>query len=121
MVAMAEQESTFNPQAVGAEGELGMWQLKPATAAEAEEALGRRLNLFDPYDNAEAAIFLMEKYIEKYGNDTNALIVYNMGETGGRRCMESGTAKSKYAVSVMEKVESYKEKTYQIERVVDDV
>ncbi len=110
MVAMAEQESTFNPEAVGADGELGMWQLKPSTAAEAEEALGRRLNLFDPYDNAEAAIFLMEKYIEEYGDDIKALIVYNMGETGARRCFEKSIPRSEYAVSVMEKAQSYKQK-----------
>ena len=107
MVAMAEQESGFDPCAVGAMGELGMWQVMPGTAAEAEEALGRRLNLFDPYDNAECASWLMEKYMGKYGNDVYALFAYSMGEAGAEECLKAGVPRSLYAALVLEKAAGY--------------
>lgn len=107
IVGMAEQESGFDPHAVGAMGELGMWQIMPGTAAEAEEALGRRLNLFDPYDNADCATWLMEKYIKKYGNDIHALFAYSMGEAGADECLKGSNPRSLYAVSVLEKAARY--------------
>lgn len=112
MLAMAEQESNFDPEGVGEEGELGMWQIKPSTAAEAEEKEGRRLNLFKPEDNAKAAVILLSGYVEKYGTMEKALMAYNMGETAARRCWKNGVTGSKYAVSVMEKAERYEEKKY---------
>ena len=108
IVAMAEVESSFNPQAVGADGELGMWQIIPSTAEEAGEALGRKFDLLNPWDNAEAAVWLMAHYTEKYGNSVYALMAYSMGETGARECMENGAARSKYAECVMEAAEKYK-------------
>ncbi len=112
MVAMAETESGFDPQAVGVDGELGMYQIMPSTAAEAEAALGRRLNLFDAYDSAEAAAWLMAHYTDKYGDMVAALMVYSMGETGARRCMENGIPRSKYAACVMERAAGYGYRVY---------
>lgn len=120
MLAMAEQESNFEIESVGDAGELGMWQIKPSTAAEAEEVLGRRLNLFKAEDNAQAAVILMEKYMRKYGTAEKALMAYNMGETAARRCWENGVTKSKYAVSVLKRAAGIKEKNYNIV-VMDDV
>lgn len=107
MVAMAEQESGFDPDAVGSGGELGMWQIMPETALEVEEALGRKLDLMDPYDNADCAAWLMEKYIKKYGNDIYALFAYSMGERRASECLAGSRPRSLYAVSVLEKAAGY--------------
>ncbi len=107
IVAMADVESGFNPHAVGADGELGMWQVMPSTAAEAEEALGRRLNLFDPWDSAEAAVWLMAHYTEKYGGTVYALMAYSMGETAAREEIGSGAPRSIYAACVAERAAGY--------------
>lgn len=112
ILAMAEQESGFNPCAVGAMGELGMWQIMPGTAAEVEEDLGRRLNLFNPYDNADCATWLMSKYMGKYGNDIYALFAYSMGEAGAEECLKGRNPRSLYAVSVLEKAEGYAARGY---------
>lgn len=107
IVAMADQESGFDAAAVGSGGEMGMWQIMPGTAKEAEEALGRELDLFDPYDNADCATWLMAKYMEKYGNDIHALFAYSMGEAGAEECLAGGRPRSLYAVSVLEKAAGY--------------
>lgn len=112
MVAMAEQESGFDPCAVGAMGEMGMWQVMPGTAAEVEEALGRRLDLFDPYDNADCASWLMGKYTRKYGNNIYALFAYSMGEAGAEECLKGHNPRSLYAVSVLEKAVGYVPRGY---------
>lgn len=121
ILAMAEQESGFNEKAVGTAGELGMWQIKAMTVEEAEKELGRRLNLFDKYDNAKAAVTLMHKYMNKYGDSIKALMAYNMGEAGAKRCWESDIPKSEYAVDVLEKAAGYQEKVTIIQVVEDDV
>lgn len=107
IVAMADQESGFTPDAIGSGGELGMWQIMPETAREAEEALGRSLDLFDPYDNADCATWLMAKYMAKYGNDIHALFAYSMGEAGADKCLAGSRPRSLYAVSVLEKAAGY--------------
>lgn len=112
VVAMAEQESTFRTDAIGEQGEVGMWQVMPSTAREAEEALGRALDLSDPYDCGEAAVFLMAKYQGKYGDNIKALIAYSMGEAGAQERFEEGNPRSMYAVSVLEKAEGYGRRPY---------
>lgn len=107
IVAMADVESGFDPHAVGADGELGMWQVMPSTAAEAEEALGRRLDLFDPRDSAEAAVWLMAHYTEEYGGTVYALMAYSMGETAARKEIGGGTPRSIYAACVAERAAGY--------------
>lgn len=108
MVAMAETESHFEPEAVGQAGELGMWQIKSSTAKEAEKELGRRLNLFKPEDNAEAAAVLMGKYLKKYGTVEAALMAYNMGESGARKSWEEGIKSSQYTDIVLKRAAGYK-------------
>lgn len=67
------QESRFNPNALGAKGELGIAQFMPATAAEWE---------IDPNDPASAipgaAIYLRQLAL-KTGNWFDALVAYNWG------------------------------------------
>lgn len=112
VVAMADQESGFRADAVGEQGEVGMWQVMPSTAREAEEALGRALDLRNPYDCGEAAVYLMAKYQGEYGDNIKALFAYSMGEAGARECFASGSPRSLYAVSVMEKAEGYGRRLY---------
>ena len=89
-----------------------MWQEMPKTAREAEEALGRVLDLSDPYDCGEAAVFLMAKYQGKYGDNIKALIAYSMGEAGAQERFKEGNPRSMYAVSVLEKAEGYGRRPY---------
>lgn len=116
MVAMADTESDFAPEAVGHDGELGMWQIKPSTAREAEKELGRRVNLFKPEDNAEAAVVLMHGYLKKYGTTEAALMAYNMGESGARRCWEEGIKRSRYTDAVLKQAAEYKKQIIWLRR-----
>jgi soluble lytic murein transglycosylase-like protein len=85
-LAVAQQESSFNPNARGAAGEIGLFQLMPATAA----SLG-----VDPTDvsqNISGGITFLSQLFQKYGNWAAALSAYNSG---------SPTRSPAYASSVL--------------------
>jgi soluble lytic murein transglycosylase-like protein len=85
-LAVAQQESSFNPNARGAAGEIGLFQLMPATAA----SLG-----VDPSDvsqNISGGISFLAQLFQKYGNWPAALSAYNSG---------SPTRSTGYANSVL--------------------
>lgn len=73
-IAVARRESGFNQGARGAAGEIGVFQLMPATAA----GLG-----VDPYDlrqNIRGGVLYLSQMLNRYGGDTQmALAAYNAG------------------------------------------
>jgi hypothetical protein len=73
LTAVANQESGGNPNAIGKAGEVGAFQLMPATAA----SLG-----VDPYDvneNAAGAAMYLDQLYSQYGSWDLALAAYNSG------------------------------------------
>lgn len=72
------QESNGNPNAIGAAGEIGLMQIKPATAQE----LGN-YNLYDPAQNIDAgAKYLSQMLTANNGDYNSALRGYNAGLQG---------------------------------------
>lgn len=74
-VAVAEHESGFQPDARGAAGEIGLFQLMPSTAA--------GLGVSDPWNPAQniaGGIKYLNRMMERYAGDvTRALAAYNAG------------------------------------------
>lgn len=77
--AVAQIESGYNPSAVGGVGEIGLMQIRPATA----EMLGHSggaLALFDPETNARYAVrYLAEAWKRADGDLCRALMKYRAG------------------------------------------
>jgi soluble lytic murein transglycosylase-like protein len=72
-VAVANQESGLNPSALGSSGEIGLFQLMPATAA----SLG-----VDPSDvsqNIQGGIRYLKEQLSTFGDTAQALAAYNWG------------------------------------------
>jgi len=84
-VRQIAEESGFNPNAVSAEGAIGIAQFMPQTAN------GLGINPWDPQQSLQGAALLMSRYIAKYGDYRHALAAYNCGsgclENAMRRCL----------------------------------
>lgn len=73
-LAIAEQESAFNPLAKGTSGEIGLMQLLPSTAQD----LGVDAN--DPIQNVTGGIRYFKQHLDRYKGDVSlALSAYNAG------------------------------------------
>ncbi len=93
-LGVAQQESGFNQAAVGAAGEIGVFQLMPATAA------GMNVDPSDLTQNVQGGVSLLASLYQEYGNWTQALEAYNAGPTA----VNQGTVPSSsvsYASSIL--------------------
>lgn len=82
-IEVARRESSFNQAARGSSGEIGIFQLMPATAAE----LG--VNPFDPLENIRGGIRYLAQQLARFSGDTaKALAAYNCGP----RCVMDAVA-----------------------------
>jgi len=93
-LAVAKQESGFNQAAVGSSGEIGVFQLMPATAA------GLGVDPTDLNQNVTGGVSLLASLYQQYGNWTQALEAYNAGPTA----VNQGTVPSSsvsYASSIL--------------------
>jgi soluble lytic murein transglycosylase-like protein len=86
-LALAWQESGWQPTVVSSAGAVGVMQLTPPTADwVASTMLGGPVNLADPASNVRAGVRLLRHYFERYGGDrAMVLAAYYQGQTGADR------------------------------------
>lgn len=103
-LAVAEVESHFNMDAVGAAGEVGIMQLNPGPdgAYHAELAVATGLDPTTPSGNIAAGCYLLGKYIADYEDPQKAAMAYNMGPTGAMQAWGAGITSTVYTAKVME-------------------
>jgi hypothetical protein len=93
-LAVAQRESSLNQNTVGSKGEIGVFQLKPSTAAD----LGVDPNSLD--GNIEGGVRYLSNLFGQFGDWQTALEAYNGGPTNVRRGTVSPAAQS-YAESIL--------------------
>lgn len=96
--AMAFRESSFNPAAIGDNGNsFGLLQIQHRWHQERMERLGCS-DLLDPFQNVTVGVDILAEQIDRYeGNIAKALVAYNQGHF-------TGTV-TDYAKDVLEKAE----------------
>lgn len=108
-LAVAEAESDFDMDAVGAVGEVGIMQLNPgpdgAYHKELEEETG--LDTTTPEGNIAGGCYLLGKYLQEYGSVTMAAMAYSMGQAGAEQAREAGIISTTYADGVLEAMERW--------------
>jgi soluble lytic murein transglycosylase-like protein len=80
VLAVAYWESGWNQQAVSATGAIGLMQVEPSTGAWAGRTLlHRRVNLYNPRDNAEVGAAILRYYLDRLHDPALALAAYYQG------------------------------------------
>ena len=99
-LAQIQKESSFNPNAVGVDGERGLAQILPSTWPQASPGVSFD-RAFDPDYNLTAWGNYMQWLLDRYGWDySKALMAYN----GGPGNVDRGTVSSRarnYAASIL--------------------
>ena len=108
-LAVAQTESNFDMDAVGASGEVGIMQLNPGPGssyhAEIQAATG--LDPTTASGNIAGGCYKLGLYLAKYGSVEKAAMAYNMGEGGARSAWDSGITSTDYSRTVKEAMETW--------------
>lgn len=100
LMAVAEAESNFNPQAVSRSGALGLMQFMPGTA----QSLG--INPLDPAESIQGAARYLRSLLGQFQGDLNlALAAYNAG---------SGAVKKYGGIPPYQETQNYVNKVTQL-------
>ncbi|NHC45603.1 LysM peptidoglycan-binding domain-containing protein [Motilibacter sp. K478] len=84
-LAVAYQESGFNPRVVSVANAIGTMQVIPTSGDWASSILGRRLDLLDPRDNITAGVVLLRVLLRSAGSTERAVAGYYQGLASVRR------------------------------------
>lgn len=102
LMAIAEQESSGDPQVVNSAGDTGLLQVNPKWHSERMERLGVT-DLTDPYSNILVSADYLAELFERDGGDLYLVLMkYNMKHDRAEELFGSGIY-SDYAVSVSER------------------
>lgn len=102
LMAIIEQESGGNPDAVGAAGEIGLMQIYPKYHSDRMEELGV-YSLYAPKSNILVGADYLAELFEEYGDLGTVLMVYN-GVSDAEELGAKGEY-TEYAEKIMERSE----------------
>lgn len=108
-LAVAEVESHFDMDAVGAVGEVGIMQLNPGPQntywinLEAETGGDPTT----PAGNIICGAYLLGTHMANYGEPEKALMAYNMGPGGAAQAWAAGITSTEYSAKVMEAMDRW--------------
>lgn len=103
-LAVAETESHFNMEAVGAAGEVGIMQLNPGPESTYWPALeaDTQQDPTTPAGNIVCGVYLLGTHLATYEDAEKALMAYNMGAGGASQAWDAGITSTEYSAKVME-------------------
>lgn len=103
-LAVAETESHFNMEAVGAAGEVGIMQLNPGPESTYWAALeaDTQQDPTTPAGNIVCGVYLLGTHLAAYEDAEKALMAYNMGAGGASQAWDAGITSTEYSAKVME-------------------
>lgn len=108
-LAVAEVESHFDMDAVGAAGEVGIMQLNPGPGgsyhAEIQAATG--LDPTTPSGNIAGGCYKLGQYMAEFQDVAKAVMAYNMGRTGAMEAWAAGITSTDYSDAVLAAMEDW--------------
>ncbi len=110
LVSVIRHESTFNPDAIGLVGEIGLMQIRPTTAEWLNKKfkIVKKINLKDPSNNVIIGAFYFNNLRTKFSQNSRWYIsAYNMGATKLKRNIAQNVRPKEYVQNVMKHYVKY--------------
>ena len=104
VLAVAEQESRFNPDAKSATNDYGIMQINTINFGWLRE---RGIEPLEPNGNIEAGVLMLSEAINKYGDCGLALMAYNCGDGGAKNLWDKGIYSTEYSRATMERFDKW--------------
>ncbi len=98
-LAVADQESRFDPDAVSRTNDHGLMQINSINFKWLRE---KGIDPLTYEGNIEAGVLMLSDALTRYGDVELALMAYNCGDTGAEKLWDAGTYSTKYSREVME-------------------
>lgn len=98
-LAVMQVESGFDVDAIGGGNCYGIMQIHKINHSALEKQLGVT-DWLSLSDNARAGCYMLGKLLDKYQDETRALMAYNMGEGAAKKTWNAGTRSTGYTEKV---------------------
>lgn len=103
---MISVESGFDPSVISSTDDYGLMQINEINHDWLEETLGIT-DFLDPYQSVDAGTYMINDLMDDYDGDVHlALMAYNMGRTGAKRCWDRGIYSSEYSRKIVDRMEN---------------
>ena len=99
-LAVMQVESNFDVTAIGNGNCYGIMQIHKINHPALEKQLGIT-DWLSLSDNTRAGCYMLGKLLDKYQDETRALMAYNMGEGAAKKAWNAGTCSTSYTEKVM--------------------
>ena len=108
-LAVAEVESHFDMDAVGAAGEVGIMQLNPGPGGSyhAEIHAATDLDPTTPSGNIAGGCYKLGQYMAEFQDAGKAAMAYNMGRSGAMEAWAAGITSTDYSDAVLAAMEDW--------------
>ncbi len=110
LVSVIKLESSFNPNAIGGVGEIGLMQIRPSTAKWLNDTYNvvKKVDLKDPLINIKLGAYFLNKLRSNFDNNSRYYIsAYNMGASKVRSKVKKNVHPKVYVNHVMKHYVSY--------------
>ena len=103
-LAVAEQESRFNPYAVSSTNDYGLMQINKVNF---DWLRKKGIEPLDHKGNIEAGVLILSEAVKKHGDYGLALMAYNCGDAGAKRLWKKGIYSTEYSRATMERFDKW--------------
>ena len=100
VLAVMQVESNFDVTAIGNGNCYGIMQIHKINHPALEKQLGIT-DWLSLSDNTRAGCYMLGKLLDKYQDETRALMAYNMGEGAAKKAWNAGACSTSYTEKVM--------------------
>lgn len=108
MIALIDQESSFNPKAISSKGDYGLCQINKSNFESLRRDLGVT-DFLDPKQNIYCGVYKLQFPYHNFNGDLHkALMVYNMGSNRAQKLWNNGTYTSNYSRAVVALYDKYR-------------